>query len=249
MATQSNSQPQNSDLDKLSWEFINDPLEAEIEEELEAEIQEVVDLEVAQLGGNNTSQRQSGTRRYIDRNREDGNRRLQADYFCDNPVYTDAQFRWRFRMKRPLFECIVHTLGEWSPYFRQRVDAFGKQGFSPLLKCTIAMRMLAYGSLVDLLDEGLRIAESTAIECLTRFVKGIRVNFGAEYLRRPTQEDTQRLLHVSEARGFPGMLGSLDCMHWHWKSCPVAWKGQYTRGDQGVSTIMLEAAVSHDLWI
>jgi hypothetical protein len=55
MATQSNSQPQNSDLDKLLWEFINDLLEAEIEEELEAQIQEVVDLEVAQLGGNNTS--------------------------------------------------------------------------------------------------------------------------------------------------------------------------------------------------
>jgi hypothetical protein len=75
------------------------------------------------------------------------------------------------------------------------------------------------------------------------------VNFGAEYLRRPTQEYTQRLLHVSEARGFSRMLGSLDCMHWHWKICPVGWKGQYTRGDQGVSTIMLESTASHDLWI
>jgi hypothetical protein len=78
---------------KLLWEFINDPLEAEIEEDLEAEIQEEVDLEVAQLVGNNTNQRRSGTRRYIDQNREDANRRLEADYFCENPIYTDAQFR------------------------------------------------------------------------------------------------------------------------------------------------------------
>ncbi|CAN1298897.1 hypothetical protein LINPERPRIM_LOCUS23989 [Linum perenne] len=45
------------------------------------------------------------------------------------------------------------------------------------------------------------------------------------------------------------MLGSIDCMHWPWKNCPVAWKGQFTRGDQGVPTIMLEAVASQDLWI
>jgi len=45
------------------------------------------------------------------------------------------------------------------------------------------------------------------------------------------------------------MLGSVDCMHWAWKNCPVAWKGQYTRGDHGHPTIMLEAVASHDLWI
>ena len=45
------------------------------------------------------------------------------------------------------------------------------------------------------------------------------------------------------------MLGSIDCMHWQWKNCPVAWKGQFTRGDQGVPTIMLEAFASADLWI
>jgi len=45
------------------------------------------------------------------------------------------------------------------------------------------------------------------------------------------------------------MLGSLDCMHWHWQNCSITWKGQYTRDDQGVSTIMLEAVASHDLWI
>uniref|UniRef100_A0A0D3AMD4 DDE Tnp4 domain-containing protein n=1 Tax=Brassica oleracea var. oleracea TaxID=109376 RepID=A0A0D3AMD4_BRAOL len=50
-----------------------------------------------------------------------------------------------------------------------------------------------------------------------------------EYLRRPTTEDLQRLLDIGEIRGFPGMVGSIDCMHWEWKNCPTAWKGQYTR--------------------
>jgi len=111
------------------------------------------------------------------------------------------------------------------------------------------MRMLAYKTSADMWDENFRIAETTTIECMKYLCKGVIENFGEKYLRRPTSEDTQRLLHIGEARGFPGMLGSLDCMHWQWKNCPVAWKGQYTRGDHKVPTIMIEAVASQDLWI
>uniref|UniRef100_A0A0D3BTK1 DDE Tnp4 domain-containing protein n=1 Tax=Brassica oleracea var. oleracea TaxID=109376 RepID=A0A0D3BTK1_BRAOL len=72
--------------------------------------------------------------------------------------------------------------------------------------------------------------------------------FGDEYLRRPTPEDLQRLLDIGEIRGFPRMIGSIDCMHWEWKNCPTAWKGQYTRGS-GKPTIVFEAVASQDLWI
>uniref|UniRef100_A0A0D3E5M2 Uncharacterized protein n=1 Tax=Brassica oleracea var. oleracea TaxID=109376 RepID=A0A0D3E5M2_BRAOL len=44
------------------------------------------------------------------------------------------------------------------------------------------------------------------------------------------------------------MIGSIDCIHWEWKNCPTAWKGQYTRGT-GKPTIVLEAVASQDLWI
>ncbi|XP_042466026.1 uncharacterized protein LOC122048537 [Zingiber officinale] len=73
--------------------------------------------------------------------------------------------------------------------------------------------------------------------------------FGDRYLRRPNADDVQRLLQMHDERhSFPGMLGSLDCIHWKWKNCPVAWKGQFTRG-HGSPTIVLEAVASHDLWI
>uniref|UniRef100_A0A0D3ACA7 Uncharacterized protein n=1 Tax=Brassica oleracea var. oleracea TaxID=109376 RepID=A0A0D3ACA7_BRAOL len=45
-----------------------------------------------------------------------------------------------------------------------------------------------------------------------------------------------------------GMIGSIDCMHWEWKNCPTAWKGQYTHGS-GKPTIVLEVVASQDLWI
>ncbi|XP_021971081.1 uncharacterized protein LOC110866035 [Helianthus annuus] len=41
----------------------------------------------------------------------------------------------------------------------------------------------------------------------------------------------------------------IDCMHWPWRNCPTAWRGMYTRGDQGHPTIILEVVASQELWI
>ena len=51
-----------------------------------------------------------------------------------------------------MFLRIVTTLGQHDEYFQMRVDATGKMGFSPLQKCTAAIRMLAYGSPADIVD-------------------------------------------------------------------------------------------------
>ncbi|XP_010471152.1 PREDICTED: uncharacterized protein LOC104750985 [Camelina sativa] len=151
-------------------------------------------------------------------------------------------------MNKPLFERIVSTIKNGVPYFRQRRDATGRLGLSALQKCSAAIRMMAYGCLADAMDEYLRLAETTAHKCLEKFVDGVIDLFGDVYLRRPTAEDLQRLLNIGEHRGFPGMVGSIDCMHWEWKNCPTAWKGQYSRGS-GKPTIVLEAVASQDLWI
>jgi len=57
--------------------------------------------------------------------------------------------------------------------------------------------MMPYGSPADLMDETFGVAESTAMECLIHFVTGVRSLFGAQYLRKPTSEDIQRLLQVA----------------------------------------------------
>ncbi|XP_071713356.1 uncharacterized protein [Rutidosis leptorrhynchoides] len=49
-------------------------------------------------------------------------------------------------------------------------------------------------------------------------------------MRSPNAHDVARLYSAhEERRGFRGMLGSVDCMHWEWRNCPVAFKEQYTR--------------------
>ncbi|KAL0862816.1 hypothetical protein Bca101_041934 [Brassica carinata] len=143
---------------------------------------------------------------------------------------------------------IVDRLSAEIPYFQQRRDATGRFGHSPLQKVTTAICMIAYGGAADAFDEYLRIGETTALLCLEHFVQGIIDLFEDEYLRRPMPEDLQRLLDIGEQRGFPGMIGSIDCMHWEWKNCPTAWKGQYTCGSRKPS-IVLKVVASQDLWI
>ncbi|XP_071740987.1 uncharacterized protein [Rutidosis leptorrhynchoides] len=45
------------------------------------------------------------------------------------------------------------------------------------------------------------------------------------YLRKPTARDMQRIYERHETKhGIRGMIGNIDCMHWEWKNCPVAWQ-------------------------
>ena len=130
-------------------------------------------------------------------------------------------------MRQPLFLKIVQDVTNHDVYFVQKADALGKPGLRPLQKITSAMRMLAYGGSSDSNDEYLRLAESTSNESLLRFCTSVIQIYSSEYLREPNQEDLKRLLAIGEERGFPGMLGSLDCMHWQWKNCPTGWAGQF----------------------
>jgi len=47
-----------------------------------------------------------------------------------------------------------------------RVDALHRKGLSLLHKCTTALRILAYGSHADNVDEYVRIGETNEVECL-----------------------------------------------------------------------------------
>ncbi|KAF8405651.1 hypothetical protein HHK36_007727 [Tetracentron sinense] len=178
-----------------------------------------------------------------------GHERLYNDYFAGNPVYSSIQFRMKFRMSRPLFLRIQSAIEAHDLYFILKRNATGTLGISSLQKVTAAMRMLVYGVATDVVDDYVRIGESTLIESLIRFVRAVVEVFGEEYLRSPNNDDISRLLAQGDACGFPGMLGSIDCMHWKWKNCPVAWKCQYEMGGHHDPSIILEVVASYDLWI
>jgi hypothetical protein len=126
-------------------------------------------------------------------------------------------------MWRTSFLSIMHKLSKTSLYFSERYDATDRVDLNALQKCSAIMRQLVYGMATDTIDEYLELRKSTALECLEYYCPGIIECFEAEFLRRPTVADTQHLLVKAEEREFPGMLWSIDCMHYQCHNCLVGW--------------------------
>ncbi|GJS61705.1 retrovirus-related pol polyprotein from transposon TNT 1-94 [Tanacetum coccineum] len=170
-------------------------------------------------------------RTYIPREREDAEQRLIDDYFGDNeflPKYPKENLRRRYCMSSTLFNKIVNNIlsydvepiPEYFTYFRQRYDVTGHNSIGPILKCTSAIRQLAYDTAPDAFDEYLQIAE----------------------------RDIQKMYELHEQKhGLPRMLGIIDCMHWEWRNCPKSLHGQFKRRDHKYPTIMLEAVADQKL--
>ncbi|KAI5318848.1 hypothetical protein L3X38_038556 [Prunus dulcis] len=117
-------------------------------------------------------------------------------------------------MQPYLFNKVMHDICNYDAYFVQKCDATRVLGLLPEQKLTAVIRMLAYGVSADQVDEIARMGKSTTLEALVRFCQVVETLYNRDYLHRPTPRDFQRLLQKAEAREFPGMIGSIDFMHW-----------------------------------
>ncbi|GKB67920.1 ALP1-like protein [Tanacetum coccineum] len=180
-------------------------------------------------------------RRYIYRAREEAEERLIDDYFGDDeyePKYPEETFR-----RRPIPEYFLILAHGFDCDRSVRV-------FDPILKCTSAIPNWRTTLQPDALDAYLQIAERTSRECLDNFTKCIHVLYNHKFLRRPSATDIEKTYKLHEEKhGLPGMLGSIDCMHWDWKNCPKSLHGQFKRRDHKYPTLMLEAVADQRLWI
>ncbi|GJS34015.1 reverse transcriptase domain, reverse transcriptase zinc-binding domain protein [Tanacetum coccineum] len=201
------------------------------------------------------------TRTYIPREREEAEQRLIDDYFGDDetlPKYREGNFRRKYSMSSTLFNIKVNDilsydaqpLPKYFNFFRQRYDAVGHLSIGPILMCTSAIRQLAYDTAPNAFDKYFQIVERCSRQCLKNFTKCIPILYVEKYSRKPTSADIEKTYALHEEKhGLPGMLGSIDCMHWEWKNCPKSLHGQFKRRDHKYPTLMLEAVADQKLWI
>ncbi|GJU55553.1 ALP1-like protein [Tanacetum coccineum] len=90
------------------------------------------------------------------------------------------------------------------------------------MKCTSAIRQMAYGVVPRALDEYLQMGATTTRDCLVFFCKAIMELYGEEFLHKPTYNDIENLYaRHDEKHGYPGMIGSInsiasqDLWSWH----------------------------------
>ncbi|GJR83386.1 ALP1-like protein isoform X1 [Tanacetum coccineum] len=108
-------------------------------------------------------------------------------------------------------ETNVYFLQQAYEYHELRPNATGRMSLSVIMKCTSAIRQLAYDNTPDALDEYLQMSKHTARDCLLHFNKCSIDLYMSKYLRKPTLEDVEKIYNQHVTRhGFSGMLESID---------------------------------------
>ncbi|GKD67007.1 ALP1-like protein [Tanacetum coccineum] len=119
------------------------------------------------------------------------------------------------------------------------------------MKCTSTIRQMAYGSILDALDEYMQMAATTARQSLVAFCTAVMELYGEEFLRKLTYTDIEKFYaRHDEKHGFTGMIGIIECTGWSCENWPIAFKAQFYLGDHETDPfILFEAIASQDLWI
>lgn len=174
---------------------------------------------------------------------------LMKDHLAPDALF-GKEFALFFRLSRPRVQLILERLGgSDDPHFNSfRVNRHGFMGASLEAKVLLPLKVLAYGVTPYCFSDYFQMSKEMARDCCRKFNLAIIRQFSDEYLRLPTSHDVYSIttLHA-RVHGVDGMLGSLDCMHTHWKNCPVAWHQSY-KGKEKKATVVLEAVADHNLW-
>ncbi|KAK3189515.1 hypothetical protein Dsin_029076 [Dipteronia sinensis] len=83
---------------------------------------------------------------------------------------------------KPTVMMVLNPSNARDNFFTQRRDNVGRLGLFALQKITAVFRMLAYGLPADVVDEYIKIEESTAIESLKRICGAVVEEFKDGYL-------------------------------------------------------------------
>ena len=163
---------------------------------------------------------------------------------------SEFHFNRRYRMGHKLFGRLLYEIEDpvtGDIEFQSRPDATGEVGASGLQKLTAVLRILAYGVAFDAVYLYTGVQEHVARKVFYGFCDWLWVRYGGTYLGVWTPEAIAKEMTINAARGFTGMLGSIDCTHWHWKNCPMPWQGQF-QDRNGHRSVIAEAIAGSDMY-
>lgn len=127
----------------------------------------------------------SNTQRYHDK----GVVQLYKNYLAPTATYPKLTPSRRYRLPRRLFVHICNVRERDNIVFQHCNDCSSLPGFDKHQKCTAAMRLIAYGTCDDNVNEYLRMDSFKVLQCIKELVNTIFASYKHKYLRPPSKSE------------------------------------------------------------
>jgi hypothetical protein len=169
---------------------------------------------------------------------------IQRDNLDDLNSRDGKTFRNRFTVPFQLFLELLTMAKTWFP--QREFDVFGKE-VSPIeLKLLGSLRILGKGCSWDLLYELSGVSAEVHRRWTLAFIKKFSLDMYPIYVHGPRDNaEMENISGLYAASGFPGCIGSTDCVHIRWEKCPSVWATAYRNGKNNYTSIAYEMTVSH----
>jgi hypothetical protein len=157
-----------------------------------------------------------------------------AEYLTDqtyrDPGHKNGKlFRRRFRIPFPVFEKLLKILEDSKKFEKAEFDCCGQPSAPLELLLLGSLRVLGRGICFDGLCEGSFISEEVHRVFFHKFCGFIAEALFPVYCAPPTKpEDIMRVMNEYDVLGFPGCIGSTDCVHVAWDRAPASLSANYT---------------------
>ena len=153
-------------------------------------------------------------------------------------------FRLRFTVPYQMFQQLLAYATEWFP--QKDYDICGRETTPIFLKLLGTLRMLGKGCSWDLLYELSGISGEVHRKWTHAFLAKFSNEMYPVYVHGPrNSEELKSVTSLYAASGFPGCVGSTDCVHIRWDMCPSQWVSVFRNGKHNYSSIAYEMTVDH----
>ena len=153
-------------------------------------------------------------------------------------------FRLRFTVPYQLFVQLLYLAQTWFPQKRHHIC--GRELPPVFLKLMGCLRMLGKGCSWDLLYELSGVSAEVHRTWTHKFLDKFCKELYSVYVHGPrNSEELDSVTGLYAAAGFPGCVGSTDCVHIRWDLCPSLWFSSYKNGKHSYASIAYEMTVDH----
>jgi len=157
-------------------------------------------------------------------------------------------FRRRFRIPHSLFVQLLEETREWFPFYANTglASRFGTVAVPIELKLLGVLRILGRAACFDEIKELSNMSEETIRSFFIAWMKKFREMKADIWIHYPTAQEPDAIRRITAAfahLGFPGMIGSVDVVHFRWDQCPAV-LAPYYKGKEHFATLGYEMVSS-----